>query len=143
LRPVWRAHQGGETIGHEGKIGVRPVATGAGRLLVQRTSGELVRESRVSTEGRHSHPHRTDDAGNDADEIPSILSTGQEAVPPLSNGQRRLRQSVRHLIELAGHTEIVAEHQARFTARQRRPPDLRLDPSPDRAVIWLGPAAAS
>jgi hypothetical protein len=118
---VWRTHQWRETIGHECKIGVRSVAINAGCLFVQPTSGELVRQSRVSTEGRHGHPHPTDHTGNDADETSSFLGTGQEAVAAVSNGQRLPRQSVRHLIELAGHTEIVAEQQDRFMALHRRP----------------------
>ena len=116
LRSVRRTHQRRETIGDESKIGVRPVAIDAGCLFVQPTSGQLIRQSWVSTQGRHGHPHPTDDAGNDADGTSSFLGTGQEAATAVSHRQRLLRQLVRHLIELARHTEIVAERQDAFTA---------------------------
>jgi hypothetical protein len=111
LRSVRRADQRRETIGHESEIGIRTVAIDSGRLFVQATSGQLIWQSWVSAEGRHGHPHPTDDAGNGPEKTSSILGTNQDAGTATSNVQRLLRQSVRDLVQLAGHTEIVVEVQ--------------------------------
>jgi hypothetical protein len=50
-----------------------------------------------------------------------LALTDQEAVAAMSHGQRLLRYLVRHLIELAGHTEILAELKVAFMALHPRP----------------------
>jgi hypothetical protein len=51
----------------------------------------------------------------------------------MSHGQRLLRQLVRHLIELAGHSEIVAELQDAFMVLHPRP-DHSPPPAKDASV---------
>jgi hypothetical protein len=51
----------------------------------------------------------------------------------MSHGQRLLRQLVCHLIELAGHSEIVAELQDAFMVLHPRP-DHSPPPAKDASV---------